>query len=172
MTIDFSKLSLVDALDLATLIEEEARDRYEELTAQMEVYHTPGAAKFFGYMSKNEEKHRAALEDRRKQSFPDAPRTVRREMIWDVEAPEYHQVRVHMTPREALETAMSSEVKAHDFFAAALASVQDPEVRALFEELKDEELHHQELVKAELAKLPPDDGFKVEDFEDDPVTVD
>ena len=40
--IDFNTLSLQDALDLAILIEEEAKDRYEELAAElMELDKTP-----------------------------------------------------------------------------------------------------------------------------------
>lgn len=172
MTIDFSNLSLIDALDLAVLVEEEARDRYEELTAQMEVHHTPDAAKFFAYMATNEEKHRAALWERRHTLFAGKPVAMRREMIWDVEAPEYHTVKVFMTQREALEVAMKSEIKAHEFFARATPQVGNSEVRALFEELQQEELHHQELVRRELDKCPPDDGFKTEDWADEPVSVD
>ena len=34
-SLDLSKLSLMDALDLATLIEEEARQRYEMFASQL-----------------------------------------------------------------------------------------------------------------------------------------
>jgi rubrerythrin len=60
-------------------------------------------------------------------------------------------------------------VKAHDFFVAALPALKDAEVRALFEELRGEEIEHQELVKKELAKLPPDSGLSDEDFVDEPT---
>jgi rubrerythrin len=49
---------------------------------------------------------------------------------------------------------MRSEVKAHDFFAAALPQLLDPGVKALFAELRDEELEHQEWVRRELARQP------------------
>ena len=42
-SIDPAALSLVDALDLAILIEEEAQERYTEFTAQMEQHRTPDA---------------------------------------------------------------------------------------------------------------------------------
>jgi hypothetical protein len=42
-------------------------------------------------------------------------------------------------------------------------------VKALFEELRDEEVHHTNLVTAELAKLPPDSGLSDEDFVDEPA---
>ena len=68
-----------------------------------------------------------------------------------------------------MKAALASEVKAHDFFVAALPALKDTEVRALFEELRDEELEHQKLVNAELAKLPPDSGLSDEDFVDEPA---
>ena len=167
--IDYSTLSLCDALDLAILIEEEAKERYEEFTQQMESHHTPEAARFFSFMAENEEKHRAELAERRRELFGDRAATVRREMIYDIEAPEYDEARVFMTPREALETAMRSEHKAWTFFNETVPHLEDEQVRALFQELLEEEVLHKGLVQKELAKLPPDDAFRQEDFEDDPV---
>lgn len=152
--IDFEKLSLMDALDLATLIEEEARERYGELAAQLEVHHTPEAAVFFRKMVGVEEMHRKELDARRRKLFGDAPRRVTREMLFDIEAPEYDEARAGMSVRAALESAMRSEVKAHDFFAAARPRLGDPEVKALFAELESEELEHQEWVRLELARQP------------------
>ena len=93
-------------------------------------------------------------------------------MIYDIEAPDFDAARAFMSPRRAMEAALASEVKAHDFFDEALATIRDREVRALFQELRDEELLHQGLVKAELAKLPPDSGLSDEDFVDPPAQVD
>lgn len=170
--IDFKKLTLCNALDLAILIEEEACERYQEFTAQLEAHHTPEAAKFFAFMARNEERHRVELNERRKKLFPNKPRVVKREMLFDVEAPEYHQAGMNMTARQALLTALSSEEKAFAFFRDALPAVVDAEVKALFEELQGEEIQHQQLVKKELAKLPADDGFDPKDFEDEPVEQD
>jgi rubrerythrin len=167
--IDFAKLSLLDALDLAILVEEEAQERYEEFAGQMEQHRTPEAAKFFRYMAANEAKHGQELAARRAQRFGKAPLAVTRAMIFDVEAPDYDAARAFMSPRKAMEAALASEVKAHAFFVAALPSLQDAKVKALFEELRDEEILHQELVKAELAKLPPDSGLSDEDFVDGPT---
>jgi erythrin-vacuolar iron transport family protein len=157
-TVDFSTLSLQDALDLAILIEDEAKERYEEFAENLKLHHTPGAADFFVTMAGNEAKHGTDLLARRLALFGDAPAHVSRDMLWDVEAPGYDQPRMFMTQRQAMEVALESEVKAHDFFDAALAFVSNPEVRALFEELRDEETEHQQLVKAVMAKLPEDDG--------------
>ena len=167
--IDFAKLSLMDALDLAILVEDEAQERYEEFAAQMEQHRTPDAAKFFRYMAENEAKHGRELLARRAQRFSDAPRAVSRTMIFDIEAPDYDAARAFMSPRKAMEAALASEVKAHSFFVEALPALKDAEVRALFEELRDEEIEHQDLVKIELAKLPPDSGLSDEDFVDEPA---
>lgn len=168
-TIEFAALSLVDALDLAILIEDEARERYEEFVDQMELHHTPEAARFFRVMAVNEEKHGSELRARRQQLFPDAPRTVTREMLWDVEAPEYDAARVFMSARQAMEVALQAEIKAHDYFAAALQHVANPEVKALFTDLRNEEIDHQEMVKTAMAGLPPESDVNPDDYADEPV---
>jgi rubrerythrin len=168
-SIDFANLSLVDALDLAILVEEEARDRYEELADQMAMHHTPEAERFFREMIVNESKHGADLAERRNALFPDAPRRVRREMLWDVEAPGYESAHAFMTAREAMLVALDAETKAHDYFAAALPHITNAEVRELFTELRDEEVEHQEMVKAVMARLPPGPDEDPEDYADEPV---
>jgi len=168
--IDFATLSLQDALDLAVLVEEEARDRYDELAEQMTQFRTRGAAEFFSKMVRVEELHRAHLRKKREAQFGQAPVTVKRAQLFDVEAPDFDAARVFMTPRQALEAAMASEKKAHQFFATALATIQDPATRALFSELAQEELVHQKLVQDELDRLPPDDPVKG-DVGDDPVAL-
>ena len=167
--IDFSRLSLRDAFDLAILIEQEAQERYEEFAHQMEIHHTPEAAEFFHRMAQNEAKHGARLTQRRATLFGDAPRAVTRAMLWDVEAPDYDQARAFMTARQAMQAALQSEEKAHAFFVALLPQVHDPEVRALFTELRDEEAMHQALVTDEFEKLPPDPAVGPDAFEDDPT---
>lgn len=167
--IDFTTLSLRDALDLAVLIEEEARDRYEELAGQLKAHHTEAAAGFFSKMMRVEELHRRQLAEHRARDFGTQPGTVRREMIWDVEAPEYDEARMNMTPRMALQVALRSEEKAHAFFVKALEGGLNLEVRKLFEELRDEEVEHQALVKGELAKLAPDDPLAHVDVGDGPA---
>ena len=167
--IDFKALSLKDALDLAVLIEQEAKDRYEEFAAQMDQHRTPEAAKFFRFMALNEAKHGEELAARRVSLFGDAPVAVTPAMIFDIEAPDYDAARAFMSPRKAMEAALASEVKAHAFFMAAMPSIQDQSVKLLFQELSGEEVQHQDLVKAELAKLPPDSGLSDEDFVDEPA---
>jgi rubrerythrin len=168
--IDFAALSLKDALDLAILIEEEARDRYEEFVDQLELHHTSEAAEFFRHMAANETKHGEELAERRRARYGDEPRRVTRAMLWDVEAPEYDKARVFMSVRHAMQVALDAEIKAHDFFESALPHVGDREVRELFDELRREEVEHQELVKKHLARLPPEPEVNPDDYADEPVS--
>jgi len=170
--LDFQSLSLLDALDFAVLIEEEARERYEEFAHQMELHRSPEAARFFWFMEGNEEKHRSALAAQRKERFGDAPSRVTRAMIFDIEAPDYDEARAFMTVREALSAALRAEEKAAAFFAAALAVVTDPGVKALFAELHEEEVEHQRLVMVHLGRAPADPAIHPSEFADDPVAID
>jgi rubrerythrin len=166
--IDFERLSLRDALDLAILIEEEARDRYLEFAVQLSSHDTPEVADFFARMARIEERHRTELLERRVTLFGSTPLGVERRNLFDVEAPVYEAARAFMGMRQALETVLAAEVKAYLFFNEALPRVKDAESKALFQELREEEVHHQALVKAELARCPEkaDDS---EAYADDPV---
>jgi rubrerythrin len=168
-TIDFASLSLQDALDLAILVEEEAQERYLEFVDQMEQHHTPDAARFFATMARNEQKHGDELRARRRALFGDVPARVKRSQLWDVEAPDYDQPRALMSARQAMEVALRSEIKAHEFFVSALPHLSDPGVKELFEELRAEEVAHQTLVREAMATLPPHDDADPGDYEDPPV---
>jgi rubrerythrin len=167
--IDFSKLSLKDALDLAILVEDEAQERYNEFADQMTAHHTEKAAGFFRFMAQNEAKHGEELGARRKELFGDEPMNVDRSMLWDVEAPEFDEARAFMSIQEALEVALAAEVKAYEYFDRAIPELQDDGVKALFAELREEEIEHQDLVKQEMAKAGKATGFDPTDFEDEPT---
>ena len=168
-TLNLKDLDLRDALDLASLIEEEAKERYVELADQMEMHHDAEVAKFFHFMAKNEARHGEELAERRKRLFPGLPTRVDRSMLWDVEAPGYETVHAFMSLKEALEVALTAEVKAFKYFNDVLETIPPGEVKTLFEELKGEEILHQDLVKKEMAKLGPEEKFSTEDFADEPV---
>jgi rubrerythrin len=168
-TIDFQKLDLRDALDLAILIEEEAGDIYLEFAEQMENQHTAEAARFFRTMIVNEKKHGDELTERRTALFGSQPRRVDRAMLFNVEAPDYEKARAFMSRREALQVALDCERKAQSFFTEAVKHVKDPEVKRLFEELREEEVVHERLVATELSKLPPDPEVTADDYADEPV---
>ena len=169
--IDFSNLRLQDALDLAILIEEEAEERYTEFAVQLEEFQTPETGRFFRFMAANEAKHGRELLVRRRALFAESPAAVHRGMLWDVEAPTYDKARAFMTPRQALQVALESEVRAHDYFAQALPHLKDPEVKTLFEELRREEIEHQRLVKLELEKQPADSEIDPEERVDEPPAL-
>ena len=153
--LDLSALSLQDALDLATLIEEEAFKRYTLFANQLGRGGS-GPGSFFASMAENEEKHRRQLSDRRKAMFGDAPARVSLDDLFDVEAPEVGAPRRSMSLLQAYELAKSSEQKAYDFYDEALPNITDPDIRTLFMELRDEETEHVRMIQEAIAKLPPD----------------
>lgn len=167
--IEFGKLSLEEALDLAIAIEDEAHERYLEFAEQMEAHHTDEAAQFFRFMAENEAKHGQELRKRRHTLFGDRTATVQAPHVFNVEAPEYQDAQAFMSPRQALEVALGCEVKAHAFFDQALEGIDDAGVKELFEELREEEVEHQELVRKELDKLGNGPEFDPDDFVDEPV---
>ncbi len=166
MKIDFAKLDLKDALDLAILIEEEAKERYQEFQKIVGGRYQGDASDVFRTMAINEEKHRAELEERRQKLFKNAPRRVDRSWFEEVEAPDRGKPRVFMGPKQAYQVALESEEKAHDFFAQAAKYVKDPEVKKLFEELRGEELEHQAFIKKAMAKLPAGPDLEEEDADE------
>ena len=152
--LDVAALTLQDALDLAVLIEKEAEERYRVFVAQLGGGERGDAAEFFAMMARNEQRHGADLAERRRALFGEAPSRVSAEMLEEVEAPGMDKPRSYMSTRHALEVAMECEVKAYDFFNEALPRIGDPEVRKLFEALRDEEALHQALLNEQKAKYP------------------
>lgn len=163
--ISFEQLTAQDTLDLAILVEQEAHERYQLLARQVGGRYAGDAADMFRIMAVNEAKHGAQLAERRLRIFGKAPRTVTREMLYEVEAPDLGSPRVFMSARQALEVAAASERKAREFFEEALRHASDPEVRGLLAELRDEELQHEALVRGHLEQLP--EGPDVEEAEAD-----
>jgi rubrerythrin len=153
--LDLATLTLMDALDLAVLIELEAHHRYRKFAAQLGHRFAGDAASVFASMANNEAKHGKELEKRRKAMFGDTPARVSLDDLFDVEAPEEGAPRRKMSALRAFEIALSSEQKAFDFYDEALAHVTDPEIHALFTELRDEETEHIRLVREAIAGLPP-----------------
>jgi erythrin-vacuolar iron transport family protein len=171
MAIDYATLDLRDALDLAILIEEEAKQRYEEFTAIVGGRYPGDASDIFRTMAGFEVKHRDELQARRTKLFGDAPARMKLEMIDDVEAPDRNRPRVFMSARQAVEVAILSEEKAHDFFAEMLPHLKDPDVHALFNELRVEEIRHKQFLQERLDKLPPGPDVP-EDEADEPPALD
>ena len=167
--IDFAALTLRDTLDLAIAIEEEAKERYDEFAEQLDAHRTPEVAKFFRFMSANEVKHAEVLAAQRAQRFANEESTADTSLIFDVEAPAYDGARAFMSIQDALDVALSSEIKAHDFYNDALPSLDDDSVKELFVKLRDEEVRHQEMIKEIMTRVPDMDSFDPDDFVDEPT---
>ncbi len=170
MPIDFTKLSLQDALDLAILIEDEARERYREFARVLGKRYPGDASDFFATMAVNETKHAQQLSTRRKKLFKSAKRQVDRSWFTDVEAPDYGKPRLFMSPRQAMEVALESEVKAFDFYDEAMEHVKDKDIRALFADLRAEEREHQKSIKKQMKSLPVGPDLD-EDAADEPSAL-
>ena len=83
--LDLSKLNLMDALDLAILIEMEAYERYKIFASQLGRTGGYDPAAFFASMAENEAKHGKQLLMRRKALFGNSPMRVSRDDLSDVE---------------------------------------------------------------------------------------
>ena len=163
-SLDLSTLSLMDALDLATLIEEEARQRYEQFAKQLGGY---GAGAFFASMAENEAKHGTEILERRMALFGKTPMKMKLDDLFDVEAPEMGAVRRGMSTVQAFELGLAAEKRAYDFYDMALPGITDPDIKALFTELRDEETEHVEMLQEAMAKLPANASIEIENDPDD-----
>lgn len=166
--LDVSKLTLMDALDLATLIEVEAFKRYTQFAERLGSRTDDDAASVFQMMAVNENKHGEQIAERRLALFGEQRPKVTLDDIFDVEAPDFGSTRWYMSPWKAYLVALSSEKKAFAFYDQALRYVTDPEIKALFEELRDEEAEHVQMIEEIIAKLPPSAKVDLEDEDDMP----
>jgi rubrerythrin len=153
-SINFAELDLRGAFDLAIMIEEDAQLRYEDFAKLLGNRDEMGAAAVFRAMAINEAKHRSELYSRRRLKFRRDPRIEISVLEpGEGEAPEESELTPSMTAREALEVALRAEIRAYEFYAGALPHVKDPDVRAFFEELKEEETEHQDMLRQKIADI-------------------
>lgn len=167
-SLDLSTLSLMDALDLAILIEEEALQRYKLFTKQ--IGQTAGghdAGAFFASMVENEAKHGTELLAKRMKLFGKAPMKMSLNDLFDVEAPDIGEARRGMSTIQAFEVGLEAERKAYEFYDSALPGITNPEVKALFMELRDEEAEHVEMLSKQMARLPASASVETENDPDD-----
>jgi rubrerythrin len=165
--VDFSQLTLMDALDLAILIEIEAFQRYTSFAETIGHRLSSDSAAVFESMAVNEKKHGDQLAERRRALFGDTPPRIRIDDVFDVEAPDVGAPRWNMSELKAYELALSAERKAHAFYDEALPGVKQPDVRALFEELREEEVEHVRMIEEIIEKLPPSAANELEDLDED-----
>ena len=166
--IDLSKLTLMDALDLAALIEIEASRRYALFVEQLGTRNSGDAGAVFASMVNYENKHCERLAQRRLALFGNAPPNVKLDDIFDVEAPDIAEPNWNTSPLKAYQIALAAERKAHAFYDQALGGITQPDVKTLFEELRKEEAEHARMLSDAIAKLPPSAAEDLEDLDDDP----
>ncbi len=165
--VEISKLTLMDALDLASLIEVEACQRYELFAAQLGNRGPFDASAVFRSMAINEKKHGDQLAERRRALFGEAPARVKLDDVFDIEAPDVGAPTWNMSTLKALQLALASERKAFEFYDDALPGVSQPDVKALFRELREEEGEHIQMVEALIEKLPPEAAIDLQDEDED-----
>lgn len=160
--------SVAELLAHAKTIEQEAMERYEDLAEQMEVHHNRDVAALFRKMVAVESKHVQKILERAGDA--DLPNLSPWEYQWlDDEAPEAvvaTDVHYLMTPHHALQLALQAEQRSFDFFSHVAQTDAPDAVRALAQELCEEERDHIKLMEDWLARTPePDDGW---DHDPDP----
>jgi rubrerythrin len=151
--IDFAEIDLRGAFDFAIMIEEDALARYDELSRR--VGNDPGGAgDVFRMMVANEAKHRDQLVARR-DALPRAltPR-VQVSILGDgVERPLLADDDLPRSARDAFKAALAAERRSYDFYRRLIPHVADPEARAFFQALMQEEAEHGDLLARKIAKL-------------------
>ncbi|MEW5740224.1 MAG: ferritin family protein [Myxococcota bacterium] len=154
---DFSTMTLRSALGSAVALEASAREFYLRLAWAMSQWGEEAARRFFMDMAKHEEAHRAELMERHQARFPEASLETHPALLaLELVGPATEDEASVLTVREALKLALHNETRARGFFLAALDQLTDPEVRALFGSLYEEEIEHVRFVRDELARLAPD----------------
>jgi erythrin-vacuolar iron transport family protein len=162
---DFAELDLRSAFDFAIMIEEDAQVRYEQLSRLLG-QDAGGAGDVFRMMVVNEGKHRSQLISRRATLFNEEPPRIEVSVMdAGVERPEVDDDELPGTAREALEVALAAEHRAYEFYRDAIPHMTDAGVRAFFQDLMQEEVEHEDLLRAKIAGLderPPRGGRPVQ----------
>src|SRR6266702_1967864 len=157
--IDFATLGLRDAYDFAIMIEEDAQLRYRQL-ADLLGADPGGAGDVCRTMVGREGQHRRGLVERRASLFRDAPPRFEISVLEEgIERPDVDDNELPRTAREALEAALAAEWRAHAFFAQSIPHLADPETRAFFQQLMEEEVEHAQYLARRIAGLPAASEF-------------
>ena len=140
----------------AIAIEQEAAERYAEFAERMADLGSDAVAEVFDRLAGFEAEHLEALRRRTDGvSLPvpppaayrwldaAAPETAARELVYRL-----------MTPRQALQIALSAERRAQAFFEQVMTTADDPALRALAREMAAEEQEHVQVVERLLGDTP------------------
>jgi len=140
----------MDILDLACFFEREAADTYRQLASWAE-RNSPGSAEFFQRMARLESQHDSQIEERRRTLFGDRPSRYTDAAPWEVEMPDFDKVGASFSVEQAYALALGAEQRAEAYFRKAIDYISDPEAVRILEDLAEEELEHQRLLKEEMA---------------------
>ncbi|SMH54225.1 ferritin-like domain-containing protein [Azospirillum agricola] len=128
----------------ACVLEEDAANRFSDLSEAMKTYGNQEVAAFFGQMATFSRMHLA--EARQRSGFRTLPDLKAEEFQWpDGESPEAASMEGShylMTVEYALELALDSERRGQAFYAEVARTTTDSEVRMMAEEFAAEEAEH------------------------------
>jgi rubrerythrin len=163
--------SLEDLLAVAYQIEIDAVERYNVLADQMETHNNPELVKIFRDLARAEGIH--GEEIRRLAGDFDVVNHARQiAKFGRMESPEEAELgsaHYMMTPWHALQLSLAGEKRALAYFSLVVETATDPKVKALAEDLVEEEAEHVTLVNRLLRRYPPPKDSWAEDL-DPPVS--
>ncbi len=150
---DLSTLNLLELLEVASLIEEEAAERFGVFAEQMEVHHNEEAAQLFRELQSHELAHLERLRKQRTQRS-DLPTSVKPlDLLDSVEATPYENVHYKMTSREIFYDALTAEKNAVDFYETLIKVLKDTEAKDLAQVFLEEEKRHVVVLEQKLEAL-------------------
>jgi len=150
---DYSRLDAQDVLDIATYVEDEAQETYEQLVKWMEAQGKHDVAEFFQKMVGFEVLHKEQITTRRRALYGDAPARYTELVVSEVEAPDVDSIGDDCTLEQAMKLAQEAETKAYDYYAGAKEYISEPEVLELLDDLCKAELQHKQMLRAMQEKL-------------------
>ena len=154
--------SLNDLLAVAYQIESDAVERYNVLADQMETHNNPELVKIFRDLARAEGIHGEEIR-RLAGSFDvvsHARQMARSSRMESPEEAELDAAHYLMTPWHALQLSLAGEKRALAYFTRIVETATDPKVKALAEELVEEEAEHVNLVHRLLRRYPkPEDSW-------------
>lgn len=158
--------NLNDLLAVAYQIEHDAVERYNVLADQMETHNNPELVKIFRDLARAEAIH--GEEIRRLAGDFDvvshARQMARFGRTGSPEEADLDAAHYLMTPWHALQLSLAGEQRALAYFVKIVETATDPKVKALAEELVEEEAEHVNLVHRLLRRYPK----PAETWADDP----
>jgi rubrerythrin len=148
--------SLDDLLAVAYQIEIDAVERYNVLADQMETHNNPELVRIFRDLARAEGIHGEEIR-RLAGDFDVAGHARQFARFGRTESPEEAELgsaHYMMTPWHALQLSLAGEKRALAYFSFILETATDPKVKALAEDLVEEEAEHVTLVNRLLRRYP------------------